>query len=299
MKVGIIGFGRMGQRRANAMAGAELVAIAEDGDGWGRVLNRKDIDIVVVSTPHDLLARATSTALRLGKHVLVEKPAGVTSSELEKVRAIAKRERRLVRVGFNHRYHRAFRKAFEVVDQIGPIMYVRGRYGHSGRPGYDREWRSHAVRGGGELLDQGCHLIDLARCFLGEFPTVAGHGQTCYWDMEVEDNGFMLLRNKGGQTAFLHVSCTEWGKIFSFEVFGQKGKIEVSGLISCGPERLSLHRIDTGEKTVWEFPSDDDSFGYEMAEFLKDIKAGREPSPGLTDAIAALRVIERVKEGST
>ena len=90
---------------------------------------------MVVSTPHDLLARATSTALRLGKHVLVEKPAGVTSSELERVRRIAKDERRLVRVGFNHRYHRAFRKAFKIIDQIGPIMYVRGRYGHAGALG--------------------------------------------------------------------------------------------------------------------------------------------------------------------
>lgn len=174
-------------------------------------------------------------------------------------------------------------------------MYVRGRYGHGGRPGYGKEWRSQKIRGGGELIDQGVHLIDLARCFLGEFPTVVGHGQNCFWTANVEDNGFMLLRTLEGQTAFLHVSCTEWGKMFSFEVFGHQGKIEVSGLGSCGPERLQLRRNDSPAVLTWEFPGEDDSLGFEMGEFIKDIKTGREPSPGLPDAIEALKVVERVK----
>ena len=110
----------------------------------------------------------------------------------------------------------------------------------------------------------------------------------------MDDNGFMLLRTKAGQTASLHVSATEWGKMFSFEVFGRLGKLEVSGLGSCGPERLTFRPVD-GEIESWEFPGPDDSFAVEMREFLKDIRLGRSPVPGLTDAIRALRVVERIK----
>ena len=100
-------------------------------------------------------------------------------------------------IGFNHRYHRAFRKAREIFDSgaLGEMMFVRGRYGHGGRPGYDKEWRAvPELSGGGELIDQGMHLIDLARWFLGDFEKVQGHIATYFWNMPVEDNGFLLLR---------------------------------------------------------------------------------------------------------
>lgn len=297
MRVGIIGFGRMGQRRAAALAGANLVATADSGEDWGRVVNRSDVDVVVVSTPHDLLARATVVALQAGKHVLVEKPAAANSSSLEYVQSVAEDTGRLVRVGFNHRYCRASRKARELLPEIIPLMYVRGRYGHGGRPGYDREWRAQAVRGGGELIDQGVHLIDLSRWFLGEsqFVEVRGMVETCYWDMEVEDNAWMLLRTASKRVAQLHVSCTEWGKRFSFELFGKAGRIEVSGLGSCGPERVVLYDRATARSTVWEWPSPDDSLEVEMAEFLEDIRLGRQPSPGIRDALEALRVVEKIR----
>jgi len=295
--VGIIGFGRMGQRRASALAGCRLVATVDNGDDWGRVINRRDIDIVIVSTPNDLLARATIVALQAGKHVLVEKPAADKISALGQVVRVSKETGGLVRVGFNHRYCRSFRKARELLPEIAPLMYVRGRYGHGGRPGYDREWRAQAVHGGGELIDQGVHLIDLARWFLGDFVEVQGMVETCYWDMEVEDNGWMLLRTSTEKVAQLHVSCTEWGKLFYFELFGKGGKIEVSGLVSCGPERLMLHDRTTGQSKVWEWPAPDDSLEFEMTEFLEDIELNRQPVPGLSDALETLRVVERIKGG--
>ncbi len=249
MRVAIVGCGLVGQKRAKALAGARLVACADavperaqalartisevevEAD-WRKVASSNGVDIVVVSTPHHLLAEITLECVVAGKHVLVEKPAGLCAAEIEPVISAAERTGVLVRVGFNHRYHRALRKAREITDcgTLGELLYVRGRYGHGGRIGYEKEWRANPeLAGGGELIDQGIHLIDLARWFLGDFTEVEGFAHTYYWDMPVEDNGFLLLKTAQRQTAFLHASCTEWKNLFSFEIFGSKGKLEISG----------------------------------------------------------------------
>jgi len=208
----------------------------------------------------------------------------------------------LVRVGFNHRYHRAFRQAREIFESgvIGEMMYVRGRYGHGGRVGYDREWRMNPeLSGGGELIDQGMHLIDLARWFLGDFEKVQGQTGAFFWKTPVEDNGFLLLSTGKGQVAFLHASWTEWKNMFSFEIYGRMGKLEITGLGgSYGVERLVFYQMtpEMGPPVTrsWEYPTADDSWEAEFADFVRDIETGRPPSPGLADAQAALRVVERV-----
>ena len=323
MNIGIVGCGLIGQKRARALAGARLAACADLDpkraaqlaaqhpgcaamENWETLIQRPEIGMVVVATAHDSLAAITRAALRNGKHVLVEKPAALKSSELPPVIDEERRSGRHVHVGFNHRYHRAFRKAFELVraGELGPLMFLRARYGHGGRPGYDREWRATRERsGGGELIDQGIHLVDLARCFLGEFTEVQGYAQTFFWDMDVEDNGFLMLRTPGRQVAFLHASCTEWKNLFSFEIYGKTGKLEISGLGgSYGVERLSWYRMlpEMGppETTIWEFPMADDSWEKEMREFIDDIGLDRQPSAGLPDALAALQVIEEVYRSS-
>ena len=179
-------------------------------------------------------------------------------------------------------------------------MFIRGRYGHGGRPGYEREWRAQPERsGGGELVDQGVHLIDLARWFLGDFSCVQGRAQTYFWDMPVEDNGFLLLETALGQVAFLHASWTEWKNLFSFEIAGRRGKLEINGLGgSYGVERLTWYKMapEMGppETLTWEYPMGDDSWEAECAAFLEDIRLGRQPQPGISDAQAALRIVERI-----
>lgn len=323
MNVAIVGCGLIGQRRARALAGARLVAcadldreraeaLARQAPGaraladWQAAVDRSDVDVVVVCTTHDALAEIALAAVDGGKHVLVEKPAARRAAELEPVMAAAERRGRLVRVGFNHRYHAAFRKAREIVDggALGDLLYARGRYGHGGRPGYEQEWRARPeLSGGGELIDQGVHLIDLARWFLGDFTAVAGLVRTYFWDMPVEDNGFMLLTTARGQAAFLHASCTEWKNLFSFELFGRQGKLEVSGLGgSYGVERLALYQmrpeLGPPDTTIWEYPMADRSWEIEFGEFREDIRLGRPPASGLRDAEAALRVVERLYEGT-
>jgi len=237
-----------------------------------------------------------------GKHVLAEKPAARHVSELRALIPLAQRNNVLVHVGFNHRYHRAFRQARQIVDagDLGPLMFLRARYGHGGRVGYDREWRADpAVSGGGELIDQGVHLIDLARWFLGDIAEIDGSAATFFWDMPVDDNAFLLLKTAQKQVAFLHASCTEWKNMFSFELYGREGKLQVDGLGgSYGVERLTHYRMLPGmgppETTSWEYPMGDNSWDVEMAEFLEDIRLGRPPACGLADAAAALDVVDNI-----
>jgi predicted dehydrogenase len=205
-------------------------------------------------------------------------------------------------VGFNHRYHPALLKARELFDQgaLGEMMFVRGRYGHGGRPGYDREWRANPeIAGGGELIDQGVHLIDLARWFLGDFTRVSGFAPTYFWDMPVDDNAFMLLRTAADRAAFLHVSCTEWKNLFSLEIYGKRAKLQIDGVGgSYGVERLTFYQMlpEMGPPgtTSWEFPGSDRSWDIEFAEFLEGIRLNRVPAAGLVDARAALSIVEEV-----
>jgi len=321
--VGVIGCGLIGQKRAKALgAGGRLVACSDRDQArtqalstmgkaravpdWRELLALPDIDLVVIATLHDSLAEITLAAINAGKHVLVEKPAARTSDEVLPVIAAAKQRGVKVRVGFNHRYHRAFRKARELVDAgtLGPLMFIRARYGHGGRIGYDKEWRSDPkLSGGGELIDQGPHLIDLSRWFLGEFSEVQGFAHTYFWDMPVDDNGFMLLKTSTNQVAFLHASCTEWKNLFSMEIYGRNAKLEISGLGgSYGPERLTCYKMlpEMGppETTSWEYPMADDSWSMEMAEFYDDIRLDRQPAAGLSDAYAALQIVEKIYKES-
>jgi predicted dehydrogenase len=266
------------------------------------MLGSADIDAVIIATPQDSQVEIARAAIDAGIHVLVEKPAARHVDELLGLPQLAAKRNVRVRVGFNHRYHRAFQHARRLVDSgiLGPLLYLRARYGHGGRLGYASEWRAQPQRsGGGELIDQGVHLIDLARWFLGEFVEVNGFAHTYFWDMPVDDNGFMLLKTTTKQVAFLHVSCTEWKNTFSWELYGRDGKLQVEGLGgSYGVERLTWYKNlpDMGppETTIWEYPMADNSWETEMAEFMEDIRNGREPAPGLHDAIAALAVVAKI-----
>jgi predicted dehydrogenase len=321
--VGIIGCGLIGQKRAKSLGtGGRLVACADIDVAraeslakgleanayrdWRQLIALPEVDIVMVATLHDSLAEITLAAIKAGKHVLVEKPAARSAVELESVIAAAERTGIKVHVGFNHRYHRALRKAKEIVDsgELGGLMFIRARYGHGARIGYDKEWRADPVfSGGGELIDQGPHLIDLSRWFLGNFVEVQGFAHTYYWDMPVDDNGFMILKTAKQQVAFLHASCTEWKNLFSMEIYGRVGKLDISGLGgSYGVERLThykmLPEMGPPETTSWEYPMGDDSWAVEITEFYEDIRLNRTPAAGLRDAYESLKVIQKIYKES-
>lgn len=319
MKVAIIGCGFIGQKRAANLSSHELILCVDTIEtkaqslasqfphcramtDWQQALLDPDVDMVIIATLHATLSEIAHAAIRAGKHVLIEKPGARASSELMPLVTLAREKNVLVRIGFNHRYHRALRKARELLNEntLGELMFIRARYGHGGRVGYEKEWRAQPeLSGGGELIDQGVHVIDLARWFLGDFVDIQGCAHTYYWDMPVDDNSFLLLTTAKKQTAFIHVSCTEWKNTFAFEIYGRNGKIEINGLGgSYGVERLAFYKMSAEmgppETVIWEYPMADDSWKVEFNAFADDIMQGRETQPNLQDAIAVLKVVEEI-----
>lgn len=319
MNVVIVGCGLIGQKRAKTIGKCNLIAcvdqILERADNlakqypgaitftdWRDALQLSNVNIIIIATLHASLAEIALAAVKKGIHVLVEKPGARKADELLPIMTEAQNSGALVRVGFNHRYHRAFCKARSLVDEglLGPLMFIRARYGHGGRLGYDKEWRSQPeLSGGGELIDQGVHLIDLAQWFLGEFTDIQGFAHTYFWDMPVDDNGFLILKTKQKQVAQLHASCTEWKNTFSFELYGRNGKLEINGLGgSYGTERLAFYKMlpEMGppETSIWEYPMQDNSWQVEFDEFIQDIEKKRLPAAGLPQAYAALKIVEEI-----
>jgi predicted dehydrogenase len=315
----IIGCGLIGRKRLaglksspvlytcdlDAARAADLARLAPGAKpvaDYRTVLADPAVDAVIVATLNAALAPIALAAVRAGKHALVEKPGALNAAELREVQAAAAKSDAKVRIGYNHRFHPALQKAREIIGSgaLGPLMFLRGRYGHGGRKGYDREWRADPkLSGGGELIDQGVHLIDLAAWFLGEFATIEGHAATFFWDMKVDDNAFLSLRTAAGQTAWLHVSCTEWKNLFSLEIYGRDGKLALDGLGgSYGLERLThykmLPEMGPPETTSFEYPRGDDSWAAETNAFIADIRANRTPSPGLAEGIRTLEIVETI-----
>jgi predicted dehydrogenase len=317
VRLAIIGCGLIGAKRAAAAKGHEIVAVCDTDrakrDALARATSARavanwreavaaDIDAAVIATTHDNLAPIALAAVEAGRHVLVEKPAGRRPEEVRPVAEAARRRGVVAKVGFNHRFHPAIARAKELVGEgaIGPLLFLRGRYGHGGRPGYEKEWRfDPEISGGGELIDQGSHLIDLARWFLGDVELAFGYGPTYFWPGRVDDNCFLALRTAAGQLAWLHASWTEWKNQFSLEIMGRAGKLTIDGLGgSYGVERLTWHRMlpqmGPPETASWDYPGPDVSFAREFENFVAAIAGQASANGTIDDAIATLEIVRSV-----
>ena len=252
-RIGIVGCGLIGRKRlANLPPGATVVVchdvdprrvteLAEHATGRtpirvtttaDELFARADVDLVLLATTHDALALLALPAVSCGKHVLVEKPGADSLESLLELRDTAAAAGVCVRVGYNHRFHPATAEGARdrCLRAVRAAAALRARYGHGGRLGYEREWRAdRACSGGGELIDQGSHLIDLVRAFFGDVDLAFAECDTAFWDMAVEDNAFVALRVRAGGFAWLHASWTEWKNLFSFEVTLARAKLEVIG----------------------------------------------------------------------
>jgi predicted dehydrogenase len=311
LRVGIVGCGLVGHKRAAALGAEDQLVGATDPIAGraaaltavhgGRVCAEvADLlalapDVVVVATTHDQLAPLAELALHAGAHVLVEKPGGLGTAQIEHLILVAARAERVVKVGFNHRFHPAIAQlAAEVHSgEHGDLMNLRARYGHGGRLGYDREWRAQPERsGGGELIDQGMHLLDLTHWLAGPLPLHSALLRTHFWDTPVEDNAALILgsaNDRRSPWAMLHVTWTEWKNLFSIEVYCRTAKLQVDGLVgSYGPQRLHIYRMrpELGPPTVEEraFPDADASWSTEWEHLADALASDGAVLGGLRDA---------------
>jgi predicted dehydrogenase len=327
LRVGIVGCGLIGRKRAESLGSDHLVGcfdaapaaskqLAKDFGGITCVsmdhLCDLNLDVVIVAVTHDQLTDLSCMALDSGAHVLVEKPAGIGVTQIDRLITASERCDRLVKVGFNHRFHSGISRAITEARSgaFGDVLYLRARYGHGGRLGYEREWRTDPARsGGGEIIDQGMHLLDISYWLLGELPVQSSLLKTHFWRAAVDDNAVMILADScgvgdGAPWALLHVSWTEWKNMFSMEVTCERAKWAVDGLVrSYGAQRLSIYRMrpelgppDT-EQVI--YPERDESWEREWHHFAEAIVArdGRALLGDLTSARYAWTCVEAVQRG--
>jgi predicted dehydrogenase len=334
MNIGIVGCGLIGKRRAGVIQESPddkvLMVVDTDADrssalaatlgcqsstDWQELIECNDIEALVVATPNKFLMPITVAAMQSGKHVLCEKPPGRNEVETLAMVQASRSSRRILKVGFNLRHHPAIWDARDRLSDgsIGVPMFIRSLYGHGGRPGYEQEWRGQAdLSGGGELLDQGVHIIDLCRWFMGEFQEVFGYTSTYFWPLgyfndqahrRLEDNAFAVLKTASGQVAQFHTSWTQWKNRFSFEIYGQDGFLQVDGLGgSYGIESLVIgkRRINSGPPEIekHEYEGPDLSWKREWKEFTSSIREGRVPLASGEDALQTMRILAAIYQSS-
>jgi 1,5-anhydro-D-fructose reductase (1,5-anhydro-D-mannitol-forming) len=299
LKIGIIGYGKMGETRHQAIseiARGKVVAVSEpnltkDLDGipnlsHDEIINSIDIDAIIVCTPNFLNKELTIRSLRSGKHVFCEKPPAFTAAEVKEIREAEMQSGKKLMYGFNHRHHDSIIDMKEMIDsgQYGKVLWVRGRYGKSVTPDYFEQWRAKKnLAGGGILLDQGIHMLDLFLFLTGDYDVVKAEISNLYWQMDVEDNAFVILKDStSGKVASLHSTMTQWRHLFSLEIFLEKGYMVLNGIItstmSYGEEVLSVAKNrSAAPAATWRDEEikkyvDNNSWRYEMEHFVDAIE---------------------------
>jgi len=321
--IGIIGYGKMGIIRHNAIKEnglGQVIAISEPNitENQGNlpnlsndeIINHPKIDIVIVCTPNFLNKELTIKALNAGKHVFCEKPPAFTAADVKEIQQAEKSSKgKKLMYGFNHRHHDSIIRMKEIVDngKFGKILWMRGRYGKSVTDDYFDQWRAKKeLSGGGIVIDQGIHMLDLFRYLGGDFDTVKAEVSNQYWKGDTEDNAFIILKNsKTGLVASLHSTMTQWRHLFSLEVFMEKGYMVLNGLItssmSYGEEVLSIAKNrSTAPAATWKDEVKtqyltNNSWRYEMEHFFNAIKNNTEIKIGNSnDALKIMQIIDEI-----
>jgi predicted dehydrogenase len=329
IKVAIAGFGKIGQLRAKELEkneNTQVVAVydikkpekLDDNikfcESFEDLLSQ-DIDAVFVCAFNDVLADYTTKALKAGKHVFCEKPPARTSQELQDVIATEKESGRVLKYGFNHRYHYSVIEAKKLIEsgEMGKLLWLRGVYGKAGSIDYHKNWRNYReISGGGILIDQGIHMLDLMRYFSGQdFTHINSFVTTSYWTIEAEDNAFAIMQSDEKVTAMLHSSATQWKHKFLLEMCFEEGYVNLDGILSgtrsYAPEKLVVGKREfeditfamgkPKENTTWF--ENDDSWKLEVDEFVDAILGKTTIKNGTSeDAIETLRLVERIYENS-
>lgn len=325
IKFGIAGFGKMGKIRLESILRsdeAEIIAIFDinNNDDFDNNiifcksyddLLKTDIEAVFISTYVNFAAEYVTLALEAEKHVFCEKPPSINSNQMLKIIKIEKKNDKIIKYGFNHRFHQSVIKAKKIIDEgkLGKLLWMRGFYGKAGSIDFKDNWRNYKkYSGGGILLDQGIHMLDLFRYFSNdEFTCLNSHIETLFWKIECEDNAFVTLKSNGGVVATLHSSATHWKHKFLLEMTFENGYINLDGILSStnsyAPEMLivgyrqleNLH-INMGKPKESTFLFEKDhSFDLELNEFINAIKGKESIINGTTnDALEIMKITDHI-----
>ena len=320
-KVGIIGYGKMGQIRHQVISAFEDVQVQsiydpeivdteiEKAQNSDQIIENPEIDAVFTCTPNYLNKPLTIQSLKAGKHVFCEKPPAFTAKDIEEIRAVEKESGKVLMYGFNHRHHASIKYMKKLVDdkEFGKILWMRGRYGKSVDETFYDNWRAKKeLAGGGILIDQGIHMLDLFLHLGGNFDNVHASVSNLYWNLSVEDNVFATLENtKTGLAASLHSTMTQWRHLVSLEVFLEKGYLVLNGLKtssnSYGEEILTIAKNrSTAPVATWKDEKNityhtDKSWESELTEFFSAIKSKREVKLGnLSDALKLMKIVDKI-----
>jgi len=323
LKIGLIGFGKMGQIRHDSIvaSGKGKVIKAYDpyaqdfrgipaADSAEAVIADPEVQAVFIATPNYQNKPLTIAALQAGKHVFCEKPPAFTASDVKEIRAVENESGRKLMYGFNHRHHESIRAIKEMVEsgKYGRLLWMRGRYGKSVDHNYFDTWRAKKeLAGGGILIDQGVHMLDLFLLLAGEFDEIQGMVSSLFWKLEgIEDNVFVNLRNsKSGVVASLHSTMTQWRHLFSLEVFLEEGYMVLNGLKtqsgSYGDEILTIAKNrSTAPAATWEDEEKttfhvDNSWNDETNHFLDAIRKDRCIEAGSSsDALRVMEIVDSI-----
>lgn len=331
LKIGIAGFGKMGQIRADEIvknSSTTLIAVFEQygevpSDKYKDIIHctsysellEQDLDAVFICAFNDVAVSYTTQALKRGLHVFCEKPPAHTVKELQKVLEIEEETNLVLKYGFNHRLHYSVIEAKRLIDAdvMGKLLWIRGVYGKAGSIDYEKNWRNYKkYSGGGILLDQGIHMLDLMCYFTnGDFEVLNAKLTNSFWDIEVEDNAFITMQNKDEVIATMHSSATQWKHKFLLEMEFENGYINLDGILSnsrsYAPETLVTAKREfedityamgkPKETTTWF--ENDDSWKLELDEFIDAILEGKKVQNGTSeDGLRALSLVEDIYKKS-
>jgi predicted dehydrogenase len=285
-KVGIAGYGIVGKRRhqyINEHPNLTVTAVCDQSfsnnyqgllgvsccNNYQELLN-SELDILFVCLPNNIAAEVTMAGLKKGLHVFCEKPPGKDVQDIKKVIEIAAKHPELkLKYGFNHRYHDSVKQALQIIQtgELGEVINLRGVYGKSRIIPFLGGWRSRReFAGGGILLDQGIHMVDLMRLFCGEFTDVKSFISNDFWKHDVEDNAYALLKDTKGRVAMLNSTATQWQHKFNLEITLSEGYIELHGILS-GSKSYGEEKIVIGKR---DEESDNGQMETKTIKFLQD-----------------------------
>ena len=258
----------------------------------------------VVATPHDTAVELLPKVLPIAPFLLVEKPLGRTSAEAEVLIAAAQKSRSRIFVGLNYRFLKNVQHLQRLLasGEYGKVLGVDAVLSHGAQPGYEKSWKTDAIRcGGGVCIDPGIHLFDLVQWMFGGAELVAGHLSRQFWDIQVEDHASLVLTLPGRAAANIYLSLSSWQSRMEITVETEKAQFLLRGRGKFyGSQRLTIvtkwpwMQPEQPRETQFDYGMEDVSLQLETEEFIAACTGTKAKLSIATsdDALKSMRIVD-------